>query len=194
MKDFEIKSSASVKIGKIGEETKEETITSNEINFKVNSDLFFETAARYFNDDNIAVGTGPLPPEVGKTTTYRIFWKVANSLHELENLKVSTVLPENIIWSNKSEIDAGEIKFDEATREVSWALNRIPLDIKELGVNFEITVTPAEADRGNLMTLISGSTLQVTDKSTGGAISKTGGALTTNLDGDPMAEGKGIVR
>jgi hypothetical protein len=44
------------------------------------------------------------------------------------------------------------------------------------------------------MTLISGSTLQVTDKSTGGAISKTGGALTTNLDGDPMAEGKGIVR
>jgi hypothetical protein len=194
VKDFEIKSSASVKIGKIGGETKDETIMSNQISLKVNSDLFFETAARYFNDDNIAVGSGPVPPKVGETTAYRIFWKVANSLHELENLKVSTVLPENISWSNKSEIDAGEIKFDEATREVSWTLNRIPLDIKELGVNFEITVIPAEADRGNLMTLISGSTLQVTDKSTGGAISKTGGALTTNLDGDPMAEGKGIVK
>lgn len=192
--DFEIKSSASVKIGKIGGETKDETIASNPINLKVNSDLTFLAAARYFNDDNIAVGTGPVPPEVGKTTAYRIFWKATNSLHELENLKVSTVLPENVSWSNKSEIEAGELKFDEATREISWTLNRIPLDIKELGVNFEITITPSEADKGKLVTLISGSTLQVTDKSTGGTISKTGGTLTTNLDGDPTSEGKGIVK
>jgi hypothetical protein len=194
VKDFAIKSLVTVKIGKMGGEVKEETIESNVINLKVNSDLSFETAARYFNDDNIAVGTGPLPPKVGETTAYRIFWKISNSLHELENLKVSTILPENIKWSNKFEIKAGDLKFDEATREIAWTLNRIPLDIKELEVNFEITVTPAEAEKGKLLTLILDTSLAVGDKSTGGTISKSGGVLTTNLDGDQMAEGKGIVK
>ncbi len=194
IKDFGIKSLATVKIGKMGGEAREETIESNTINLKVNSDLSFKTAARYFNDDNIAVGTGPLPPKVGETTAYRIFWNVSNSLHELENLRVSTTLPENIKWSNKFEIKAGDIKFDEATREVVWTLNRIPLDIKELEANFEITLTPGEAERGKLVTLLLGTSLRVTDKVTSGVISKAGGALTANLDGDPMAEGKGIVK
>lgn len=194
VKDFQIKSSATVKIGKIGEETKEETVESNPIVFKLNSDLSLETQARYFNDDNIAVGSGPLPPEVGQTTAYRIFWKVKNSLHEVQNLKVSIVLPENIKWSNKSEIEAGEINFNEKTREVIWTLNRMPVDVKSLGVNFEVTVTPAEAEKGKLLTLLLSTNLEASDKSTEGVISLTVGALTSNLDGDPMAEGKGVVR
>ncbi len=88
----------------------------------------------------------------------------------------------------------GEIKFDEVTREVAWTLNRMPLDIKELGVNFEITVTPTETDKGKLLTLLLNTNLQARDVSTGGTISKTSGALTSNLDGDPGAEGKGIVK
>ncbi len=194
IKDFEVKSLAEIKIGKNGTDAPEEIIQSNGINFKINSDLSLKTEARYFNDDNIAVGNGPLPPEVGKTTAYRIFWTVANSLHEVENLKISTILPENINWSNKSEITAGELKFDEATREVFWTLNRMPLDVKNLGVNFEITVTPTAAEKGKLLTLLLGTNLTATDKSTGAAITKTGEALTSNLNGDPGAEGKGIVR
>ena len=194
IKDFEIKSFASVTIGKGGQAGESETIESNIINFKINSDLGFKTEARYFNDDNIAVGSGPVPPKVGEATAYRIFWTVTNSLHEVENLKVSTILPENIIWSRKYELSAGELKFDEATREVSWTLNRMPLDVKSLGVNFEVTVTPVTADRGKLLTLLLGTNLQATDKSTGGAIAKVADALTSNLDGDPAAEGKGIVK
>jgi hypothetical protein len=194
IKDFEVKSLATIKIGKIGGEAKEETVESNPITLKVNTNLVLKTQARYFNDDNIAVGSGPLPPKVGETTAYRIFWKVTNSLHEVENLKVSTVLPENVIWSNKFEIEAGEIKFDETTREVAWTLNRLPLDVGEIGVNFEVTVTPTETDKGKLLTLLLNTNLQATDKSTGGTISKTDDALTSNLDGDPMAEGKGVVK
>ncbi|MBU1146016.1 hypothetical protein KKD80_00490 [Patescibacteria group bacterium] len=193
-KDFEIKSWAEVKIGKNGGGVTEEVIQSNGINFKINSDLNLKTEARYFNDDNIAVGNGPLPPEVGKTTAYRIFWTTTNSLHEVENLKISTTLPENINWSNKYEITAGELKFDEATREVTWTLNRMPLDVRELGVNFEITVTPTAAEKGKILTLLLGTNLTATDKTTGAAVAKARGALTSNLDGDPAAEGKGIVK
>jgi len=140
------------------------------------------------------VGSGSLPPKVGETTVYRIFWNITNSLHEITDLKLSTILPENIRWSNKYEINAGELKFDEVTREVKWTLNRMPLDVNALGVNFEITITPTAAEKGKLLTLLLGTNLTATDKSTGAVITKTGEALTSNLDGDPGAEGKGIVR
>jgi hypothetical protein len=194
IKDFEVRSFVEVKIGKNGEGVAEETIQSNAITFKINSDLKLQIEARYFNDDNIAVGSGPLPPKVGETTAYRIFWDVTNSLHEVTGLKVSAALPENIKWSNKHEITAGELKFDEATHEVMWTLNRMPLDVNALGVNFEVTVLPTAAERGKLLTLLLGTNLTATDKSTGAIITKTGEALTSNLDGDPGAEGKGIVR
>lgn len=193
-KDFEVKSWVEVNVGKNGADVAEETIQSNKINFKINSDMVLQTAARYFNDDNIAVGSGPLPPRVGEATAYRIFWNITNSLHEITDLKISTILPENIRWSNKHEITAGELKFNEATREVSWTLNRMPLDVNALGVNFEILVTPTVAEKGKLLTLLLGTNLTATDKSTGAIITKTGEALTSNLDGDPEAEGKGIVR
>jgi hypothetical protein len=194
IKDFEVKSFVEVKIGKNGEGVTEETIQSNAITFKINSDLKLQTEARYFNDDNIAVGSGPLPPKVGETTAYRIFWDVTNSLHEVTGLKVSAALPENIKWSNKHEITAGELKFDEATHEVTWTLNRMPLDVNALGVNFEVTVAPTAAERGKLLTLLLGTNLTAIDKSTGAIIAKAGEALTSNLDGDPGAEGKGVVR
>ncbi|MBI5071797.1 hypothetical protein HZB93_02810 [Candidatus Falkowbacteria bacterium] len=193
-KDFNVKSFVSVKIGKNGNGTEEETIESNTINLKINSDLALTAEARYFNDDNIAVGSGPLPPKVGEVTAYRIFWGVTNSLHEVENLKVSATLPGNINWSGKYEIAAGELKFDEATREVTWTLNRMPLDVKSLGADFEITVTPAAGEKGKLLTLILDTNLQATDKTTSGTITINRDALTSNLDGDPAAEGKGIVR
>lgn len=194
IKDFEVNSWAEVKIGKNGEGVAEEMIQSNKINFKINSDLALQTAARYFNDDNIAVGSGPLPPKVGETTSYRIFWDINNSLHEITDLKISTILPENISWLNKYEITAGELKFNEATREVTWTLNRMPLDVRGLGVNFGVSVTPTAAEKGKLLTLILGTNLTATDKSTEAIVTKTSGALTSNLDGDPGAEGKGVVR
>lgn len=192
-KNFKVKSLVEVKIGKNGESASE-TVDSNTINLQINSNLNLKTEARYFNDDNIAVGNGPVSPEVGKTTAYRIFWTVTNSLHEIENLHVSTILPGNINWSNKDEITAGDIKFDEATREILWTLNKIPTDVKSVGVNFEVTVTPTAADKGKLLTLLLSTNLAATDKSTGGTISKTNDALTSNLDGDPSAEGKGVVK
>jgi hypothetical protein len=194
VRDFGIKSTASVKIGKIGGEIKEEKIDGNIINLKINSDLAFEAEARYFNDDNIAVGSGSLPPKVGETTAYRIFWTASNSLHEIENIKVTATLPANIKWSNKVDIGSGEIKFNESTRKVEWTLNKIPISIRSVGVNFEVTVIPGEADRGKFITLTENTILQAQDKSTGGAITKMVLPLTSNLDGDPMAEGKGIVK
>ena len=192
--DFVVKSWVVARIGKVAEEEGEEVIEGNRIEMKVNSDLALVAGARYFNDDNIAVGSGSLPPNVDEKSAYRIFWTLSNTLHEIENIKVSTVLPENVDWSDKIDLGSGEVTYDKKTRKVEWTLNKMPLNIKEVGINFEINIIPEEADKGKLLTLTENTVLQGIDKSTGGTITRIAFPLTSNLDGDPMAEGKGIVR
>lgn len=192
--NFEIKSLAEMKITKMGGLASEpKVVGSNSIAILLNSNLEFTSEARYFNDDNVAVGSGPIPPKVGEVTAYRIFWKLTNSLHEIEDLKVSAVLPQNINWSEKFELEAGNINFNPATREIIWTLNRLPLNVKSVGVNFEITVKPETKDLGKLLILLPSAKATGTDKVTGGHIVLNAGELTSNLDGDPQFEGRGIV-
>jgi len=194
IQDFEIKNLVEMKIRKMGDLISEpKVVQSNSITLKLNSDLKLVAQSRYFNDDNVAVGYGSIPPKVGEATAYRIFWKLTNSLHEIENLKVSAVLPQNIDWPNKFEIDAGEINFNAATREVAWTLNRMPKDVQSVGVNFEITVTPAASDAGKILTLLPSTAAVGTDQVTGGVITLSLGELSSNLEGDPQVEGKGVV-
>lgn len=194
IQDFEIKNLVEMKIRKMGDLISEpKVVQSNSITLKLNSDLKLVAQSRYFNDDNVAVGYGSIPPKVGETTAYRIFWKLTNSLHEIENLKVSAVLPQNINWPNKFEIDAGEINFNAATREVAWTLNRMPKDVQSVGVNFEIMITPDASLAGKILTLLSSTAAVGTDKVTGGVMAVNSGELDSNLEGDPQVEGKGVV-
>jgi hypothetical protein len=194
LKNFEVQAYVEMKIGKLGSSaTEPKIIKSNTIVFKLNSDTAFLAFARYFNDDDIAVGYGPVPPKVGETTAYRIFWRVTNSLHEIKNLKIKTVLPENVRWSEKYQIEAGNINYNPATREVTWTLNRLPNNVLENEVNFEITVLPKSEDKGKLLKLTNETSFEAIDAETGGTITLSSPELTSNLDGDPQVEGKGIV-
>lgn len=192
--NFEIKSLAEMKIGQMGDIISEsKLVQSNAIVLKLNSDLKLTAQARYFNDDEVAVGYGPVPPKVGEVTAYRIFWKLTNSLHEIENLKVSAFLPQSVNWSEKFEIEAGEIEFNKVTREIVWTLNRLPKNVQSVGINFEVTVKPSEEEAGKLLTLLEPTTATGTDKITSGVITLISDELNSDLKGDPQVEGKGIV-
>lgn len=169
------------------------SITSKTIINELNSDLHLGSRGRYFNDDNIAVGSGPIPPEVGKPTTYRILWELTNSVHEVSNIKVKTVLPGNVYWTGKSVVGAGQLNFNVNTREIIWSINRLPLTVRKLESSFEVSITPAAEDEGTSLVLIPETTLEAYDRKTGEQIFSAAGAIDTNLEGDPVVEGKGIV-
>jgi len=180
----------------IGEEETSQTrttIASKTVVNELNSDLALETQGRYFNEDNIAVGSGPLPPEVGKTTNYRILWKLTNSVHEISNIKVKTILPENVYWTGKSLVGAGQLNFNVNTREIIWSINRVPLTVRELESSFEVSITPVPENEGGTITLIPETTIEAYDKKTGEQIFSATGVVDTNLEGDPFGEDRGIV-
>ncbi len=169
---YEIKSYAQFAISGKSEDLSADNDSnrSNQMTIKVNSDTNLDEAVRYFDEDNIAVGTGPLPPRSGETSTFKVYWKLENTLHELAGLMVKTTLPDYVMWDGKEQADVGTLSYDSATHEVTWIIGRLP-----------ISATNAEAEFS-------------TDNQTSYPISQTLKAQTTRLEKDDIADTDGIVQ
>lgn len=194
---YEIKSYSQFSLTDKEEETsaeENESNRSNQLILKLNSDLNLDEAVRYFDEDNIAVGTGPLPPKVGERTTLKVYWNITNSLHELGNLSVSTTLPSGVTWDGKDIVSVGSLSYDAVTNRVTWNVGRLPLSAPEIKAEFSIALTPRLADQNRLMILASGTTVNAQDNQTTYQINKVLKAQTTKLEKDDIADTDGIVR
>ncbi len=194
--NLQISSQAKAMIKKIGELAVEEfTITTEEITNNINTDIQIDVQGRYFDDDNIAVGTGPLPPVVGQKTSFRIYWSIANSLHEVNDVTVTTNLPEGVEWENKFLAKAGKVSYSEATNTVTWDISRIPPNkgFDEVNLWFDVSVIPTKQQARKLIILTDQTTLEAIDESTDSTIIKNAQAITSNLEDDPIGGGRGLV-
>lgn len=189
-----IRFSSRVKIGKLNNKEIQAERRSQEIIIKTGSDLRLQAMARYYDDKRRALGSGPLPPEVSKETKYRLVWQINNSYHELTNLKISAVLPDNVRFEGKKTAEAGDLVFNPATRMLEWQINQMPLNIKKLEAQFDVAIVPQENERGNLVLLLGDSLAEATDAVLQSQIVSRAGALNSNLTGDKFAEGKGMVK
>lgn len=193
---LQIKNKVIATLTKIGDlEVEDFKIESEEITNNINTDVQVKVEGRYFDDDNIAVGTGPLPPVVGQKTTFRIYWYLANSLHEVSDVKVTTTLPTGIEWADKYLVKAGEISYSAKNNQITWTINRIPANkgFADLNVWFDVSVVPTKQQTRKLLILTDQTYLTATDKATDSEINKTGKAITSNLEDDPIGGGRGLV-
>lgn len=180
-------------IQSIGELSSERTLSSSPISLAVNSDFAFAATARYFDQDGVALGTGPLPPEVDETTTYRIEWVVNNSLHRLNELALTTSLPLDSSWAGRTDSDIGQLSFDPESRTVTWYIDSLPTSINEVSCYFEVSVTPDDADVGSFIRLTNQSSASAEDASTDKKLTRSLAELTTELPEDEHATGNGVV-
>ncbi|NUM25305.1 MAG: hypothetical protein HUU49_01620 [Candidatus Buchananbacteria bacterium] len=194
--DLQITSTAKATMVKIGEvEVPDFEVVAPEINNNINTDIQLNVAGRYFDEDNIAVGTGPLPPAVGQKTTFRIYWSIANSLHEVKDVTVTTSLPDGVIWENKFLARAGEVDFTQSGNTVTWSIDRIPPNkgFEDVNFWFDVSVTPTKQQAKKLIILTDQTVLQATDQATDSIIIKNAKAITSNLEDDPIGGGRGLV-
>ena len=194
--NLQVTSQATAGLEKIGELAVEDlNITSNEIANNINTDIQLKVEGRYFDDDNIAVGTGPLPPVVGQKTTFRIYWSIANSLHDVSNAQVTATLPAGVDWEDKFLVKAGEIKYSSKNRQVSWTIDKISANksFEEVNAWLDVSVIPASQQVRKLLILTDQANLTVIDKLTSSIITKTAKAITSNLEDDPIGGGRGLV-
>jgi hypothetical protein len=196
IRTYDVKSYAQFAIGGKADELSatNEANRSNQLTIKLNSDTKLDEAVRYFDQDNIAVGTGPLPPQVDQTSTFKVYWTLTNSLHELGDLKVTTKLPNYVSWDSKDQADVGSLSYDKTTNTVTWSIGRLPLSANHAGAQFSILIKPRATDRNKLLILVSGTSLTGTDNNTTFPISQTLKAQTTRLEKDDIANTDGIVQ
>lgn len=191
---LQTKSKAEISFAAIGSLTATDTVLmTNEIANNINTDIQLTVQGRYFDDDNIPVGSGPLPPVVGQTTTFRIFWSIDNSLNEVKDVVMTTTLPATVRWSGKSLASVGTIQ--ENAGVVTWRISTIPGGKSSSDTNawFDVEVTPTKDHVRKLLILTDQANLVAMDTVTNTPITKTSKAITSNLDDDPIGGGKGLV-
>lgn len=167
---------------KEGEDNKSNTIKS-----LLNSDLSLSEKILYFNEDNVPIGSGPLPPRVNQTTRVRVLWTIKNNLHDLENVKVSFNLPPGVVWAGGETVNVGSVSFDQENRQVIWQLGFLPLSVYRADAEFNISLTPNEPDRDKILVLSSGGLITAVDTVTRAELKHRTSPKTTKLEDDEIA-------
>lgn len=171
----------------------EKIFYSEPLYLKINSELKLNSFARYFTAEGDQLGVGPLPPQVGKATTYWIFWQVESSLNNLNEVEISGVLPDNVIYSNKFSVNYGQgLQYNQSTKKISWPVGELEKG-KVIQAGMEVTIIPTIEQKGTSPVLMYQILMAGQDLFTGQKLEKNGNSITTNLLIDQLAQNKGMV-
>lgn len=168
-------------------------VSSKTITNSINSDLTLVAAARYYNEDNIPLGSGPVTPKVDETSSYNIRLALTNNLHDIGSIEVTATLPKFVNWDNKENHNTGDFLYNSKTKKLTWRISKLPKSVKDASADFNVSLKPTADDLGRVLILIPEFKLTAKDLDTGSDISKTVKAVTTAFSDPIMGNLSGIV-
>jgi len=197
MNNFNDKNFQAIIVGEIGTLTVpikfavSELKITNELSCKINSDIDIKSKGYYYDPGPDIVNTGPIPPKVHELTYYTIHWQITNTTNDIENLRVSSVLPEGIVWVNKyiNKVSDSQFFYNERTSEISWEIKKMPagtgyiLPVYEF--IFQIGLRPSINQVGSSPVIINQTYLEGKDSYTGKFFRDGAKEINTLLPDDP---------
>jgi hypothetical protein len=157
---------------------------------KVNSQVILR-AKGYYNETTANITNfGPIPPKVNQVTTYTIHWQITNTSNDLENVRVTAILPEGIEWRNVyTTLNKGTtLEYNERTKQIVWNIDKIPAAtgflIPAYELVFQIALRPSITQVGTSPVLIDESRLEGKDTFTGEVLEAFSPAIATDLPDD----------
>jgi len=153
---------------------------------KIASQVTLQSQGYYYDD--LISNSGPIPPQVGQTTSYTIKWRLINTSNDLENVKVTAFLPPHVKWNSKVNPGFANISYSSQTGKVIWTVGDLPsatgllLPVKE--VVFQISITPSLANLNNLVELIGQSQVTGQDSFVNLELTNTDKSIDTDLPDD----------
>lgn len=192
-RDYKIDGTLAAEIERAGNLVVKRKLQSGTISAFINSDASFTSHARYYNENDDTVGSGPLPPKIGEKTTVKVYWKAENSMHDLENVRITAALPDGVIFS-APVADAGTLALDSSLKKIIWTLNLMPAPVGSVSAQFDLTVQPVAEDAGKVISLLREIVFTARDKSTGGTITIAADDETSALADDKYVTVGGKVQ
>lgn len=127
---------------------------------------------------------GPLPPRVGKETSYAVVWTISNFYNNVNNAVVKASLPPYVSWAGMIDPASENLSYNSSTGEVIWNVGTIEAGAGVLKpakkVAFKIVLLPSLNQEGEMPVLVNPATLEGEDEFTGLNLADTGEALKIN--------------
>lgn len=183
--------------GKLGGDETSWSVFGNKINLLLETNVILESSARYYDEEHVIIGGGPLPPQVGEKTYFWIFWGIKNTTNPLKNVTVKTKLPVNVSWTGKTKTSHGLILYEEKNRGVGWDIPFIdiyqggPYSLLEAG--FEVEVVPKFDQLNKIIPLTENIFFTGQDGFTHESVLLQDDFLDTNLSEDFWGKNRGTV-
>jgi len=155
-------------------------------------DLQASAKIYYTSPQGDQLGAGPLPPQVDLPTNYWVSWEVSGFNPNLENFIMSAKLPSYVNLTDKKSLLAGNLKYNQAIRQVVWALPKFSSDTTGQA-GFEIQLIPTLRNVGQVLDLLKDMKYSAIDKVSGVEITGTLDNLSTDLEFDRLNRGQGKV-
>jgi len=130
--------------------------------------------------DEVFEDTGPVPPVVGRATTYTISMLVENGSNEIADTIVTTSLPAYVTWLDETA-GAGTIEYNPTTRGLEWDAGDI-LANGQSYASFQVSLVPSKLQLGTIPTLISEQRVRAVDKFTQSVVRASNPAVTTLIE------------
>ncbi len=188
---FSIENTASAQV--TNKDGATDTVTGKVLTNSINSDLSLQAAARYYDENNLALGAGPIQPKSGSASSYNIKLTLANNLHNIGNIIVTANMPKNVNWDGKETHDTGDIAYSAKARKITWMISKLPKAAQGAEADFNLSITPTDNDIGRVLILLPEISLVAKDLDTGADISKTIKAITTSFNDPIVGQVSGIV-
>ena len=168
-------------------------IISSDLTIRIASNLSAAASARYYDSNGSPIGSGPMPPEVGQETTYRITWTAVNALNDVEDAVMVASIPSDASWGGLVQTSDGTVTYDSVANRVRWSIGDIPAGASPPIAVFDMKVNPSAADLGTFLDLLGTATITAIDTTTDSTVSANAPGLTSELPNDSYAENQGIV-
>jgi subtilisin-like proprotein convertase family protein len=170
-----------------------DTITSKVLTNSINSDLSLQASARYYDENNVALGAGSIQPKAGSASSYNVKLTLSNNLHNIGNIIVTAILPRNVNWDNKEFHNTGDVAYSAKARKITWMISKLPKTAQGTEANFNLSITPTDNDMGRVLILLPEVQMIAKDLDTGADISKTVKAITASFNDPILGQVSGIV-
>lgn len=166
----------------------------NKILQKTTTELTASAFARYTLTEGDQIGVGPLPPTVGQTTRYWIFFAVNTGYNDIKNFKITAELPTGIKTTGKLTTTSKNPITINPDNSISWQVDSLTApsaNYPQVGAGFEVEITPTIEQVGKTADLLTKIRVSATDMFTGEVLNIELPVITTGINDDGA---KGIIK
>ena len=135
---------------------------------------------------------GPIPPQVGKVTTYTLTIVAEAGANDMNNAVVNTSLPVYVNWLDEYDTDE-TIEYNTVSKQLEWNVGDITSGLRK-ELSFQVSIQPSTSQLRTSPTLLNRQTLRANDRFTGELLQDDAPAVRTELSTEAgFEEDNGIV-